>query len=430
MHDPTRVPRPPRRVSRRATLARLGIAGLALAAPLGAGEFRLALDAEVGARSYGDYRNADADGERADVGTAGLALELGYLGTRVELAGGYRPSFQRLLQDSSSDATTHALELGLVGHLGHRTELTLHERLHQGEQLDLVAAVEPETLGVGRGDQLRHAFAAGLEHRASERWRWRLEAEQRVERWDERDFADAETMGAGGSVFWSLRPQRAIGLHVGARRSHLDGRHAGDVLLADSSYSADVGRNGRLRVVAGAFRLDQTGVGGAADSSRSGWRGSLSANGRHVAGGWHAGYRREVTTAGGLGQFVTIDQLNGGLAMGWWNRLDAGLSASYSRAEALTTRDERLDLLAVHLHGDLRILDRLWLTAGVSWLDQSSGFAGLDDLGFARYRIGLRMSLIDAGDARLVTATQAVGEEWHTLPSATTPGAAAAEPRR
>jgi hypothetical protein len=202
------------------------------------------------------------------------------------------------------------------------------------------------------------------------------------------------------------------------------------VLLADGSYATDLGRSTRLRLVAGAFRLDQAGVAGAADTTRSGWRGSLSASGRRSAGGWHAGYRRDVTTAGGLGQFVTIDQLNGGVAMGWWNRLDVGLGASYSRAEALTTRDERLDLLAVHLHGGLRIVDRVWLTAGVSWLDQSSGFAGLDDLGFARYRIGLRVGLIDAGDAHLVTATQAVGEEWHSLPATTTPGAAAREPGR
>jgi hypothetical protein len=430
-----------------------------VAAPAGAGDLRVLLEAEAGVRSDGNYTQTaqvDAPGldQDEDLARAGFNLHLSYELPRWNLALGYSPSYEWTLgTDTSAHGTTHRLDLGLTGNLTRRLEMRARERLLSSPGLDLYAPfTQVETIAVTRrGDQLTHSFDLALDQELTRRTSLLLGATHTLRTFESGDLSDTETLSARVGAGFDLAEDRrvdalaTIGYYdFGEDRRTLPGTRGrnreADVQTLGVAYQQPVWRDGRFRVEAGLFSVSSTRVVLVAspqgtspedevvreeDERNTGWRGVLELSRQRELFGWNLAYRHDVSAGVGLGRPTEVDDAFAGVSVRLGRRLILGLDGNASRHQDLSDNGNVSDGPVLTEADRHRLVESVAGTARLSWnfstvarlhggysrIWQESRVEPFEDLSYARYFLGLAVQLYRSGEEPLDPARQGEPED-------------------
>ena len=439
-------------------LLALSIAGLAL--PASAGDLRVVLEAEGGVRSDGNYDQVERldgleDEGEENVARAGFNLRLSYDLPRWNLALGYFPSYEWVLDNASVNGTTHRLDLGLSGNVTRRLEMQVREQLLSSPGLDLYSpflAAEPLAV-TRRGDQLTHSLDIGLRQTLTRRTSLLLGATHTLRTFEEEDFSDTETLAARIGTGIELAEDRRLdflataGNYEFGDRAGLGGNtplvggdqieREADVQTLGVAWQQPFFRDGRFRVEAGMFAVDSTRtilvpdpIDGEPtpvdeDLDETGWRGALSLSRQLQVLGWSLGLRHDVSAGAGIGRVTEMDSAFAGLSANVGRQLILGLDGSFSRHDDLEAdRESATDPVVVVVPED-RILESAAGTARFSWgfstiarlnggysrVWQESRVAPFEDLSYSRYFVGLAIQLYRTGEEPMDPARQEEPED-------------------
>lgn len=436
----------------------LSFAGLAL--PASAGDLRVILEAEGGVRNDGNYdqvERLDGSGleeEREEnVARAGFNLRLSYELPRWNLALGYFPSYEWVLDDADINGTTHRLDLGLTGNVTRRLEMQVRERLLSSPGLDLYSpflAAEPLAV-TRRGDQLTHSLDVGLRQTLTRRTSLLLGATHTLRTFEEEDFSDTETLAARIGTGIELAEERRLDLLATAgnyefgdrERPFLGGdqiEREADVQTLGVAWQQPFFRDGRFRVEAGMFAVDSTRtilvpdpvnpentepIAVEENLDQTGWRGALSLSRQLQVLGWSLGLRHDVSAGVGLGRVTEMDSAFAGLSANVGRQLVLGLDGSFSRHDDLESDRESATGPVVVVVPEERILESAAGTARFSWgfstiarlnggysrIWQESRVAPFENLSYSRYFVGLAIQLYRSGEEPMDPARQEEPED-------------------
>lgn len=423
----------------------LALAAL-LAVPASAGDLRVVLEAEAGVRADGNYAQQVEDplveGEdEENLARAGFNLRLSYDLPRLSLALGYFPSYEWVLDNASVNGTTHRLDLGLIGNVTRRLEVSVRERLLSSPSLDLYSPfLSPEPLAVPRrGDQLTHSLDVGLRQGLTPRAALILGATHTLRTFESEDLSDTDTLSARIGVGFDLTEDRRLdaiatagNYDFGSRRrfGRDETAREADVQTFGLSWQQPFFRDGRFRVEGGLFAVDSTRTllvpaseeGGEPvelqeDFEQTGWRAAVELFRQLETFGWNLGYRHDVSAGVGLGRAAEVDSAFAGVSTNFGRRLVLGLDGNFSRHQDLEDEDESVvipdvpeDRLVESAAGTARLS---WafstiarLTGGYSHVWQESRVAPFEDLSYSRYFLGLAIQLYRSGEEPVDPARQ------------------------
>lgn len=414
------------------------------ARPAGAGEFRFILEGEAGFVDDGNYAQVDQDqvlrGEQ--LGRVGANLRLSYEMERLNLALGYSPFYERSIDggdggdEGEVSGTYHRLDLGLVGDLTRRLTLGVRERLQKSPNLDLYApAVTPDTVAVSRrGDQLAHSLDVTVNHAVTRRAGLLLGATHTLRTFEEDDLFDSESLGARIGAAFNLMNDRTIDATAGLARFEYENDGEADVGSLGVAYGRELGRDGRLRVEAGAWSVESTervrlvpvepepepepGVEpepeiptGFQTFEETGWRGGLQYSYGRERVRWALGYSHDVAPGTGLGRTVEADNLFAGVSTSIGRRWTLGLDASASRQSDLRdnadldldtgsngSNDSNTEFAAGTARFGWTLAQAVRLTGGYSRVWQESRTELFEDLSYDRFFLGLAVRIYSTGE--------------------------------
>lgn len=425
----------------------LALLASGVAAPASAGDFRVVLETEGSVRSDGNYDQVERpagleDEGEENVARAGFNLRLSYQMPRWNLAMGYSPSYEWVLDNSEVHGTTHRLDLGLTGNLTRRLEMQVRERLLSSPGLDLYSpflGAEPAAV-TRRGDQLTHALDVGLTQELTRRTALLLGAAHTLRTFESEDFSDTETLAARIGVGVELAKDRRLdvlataGTYDFGERTHPLGgglfdqtERQADVQTLGVGWQQPFLRDGRFRVEAGMFNLSSTRtvlIGEPPleptlvdeDFEQTGWRGLLELSRQLELFGWSLGARHDVSAGVGLGRATEMDSAFAGVSTTLGRRLVLGLDGSFSRHDDLENDQGSVVTAAP----ESRILESSagtarfsWsfstiarLTGGYSRIWQQSRDEPFEDLSYSRYFLGLALQLHRTGEEPMDPARQ------------------------
>lgn len=385
-----------------------------LAAPAAAGDLRVVLEAEGGVRNDGNFDQVERLGEpglgdagEENVARAGFNLRLSYELPRWNLALGYSPSYEWILDNAGANGTTHRLDLGLTGNVTRRLEMQIRERLLSSPGLDLYSpflAAEPVAVA-RRGDQLTHSLDVGLTQTLTRRTSLLLGATHTLRTFEDEDFSDTETLAARIGAGIELAEDRRLDFlatagsyEFGERSTVLGDRSEGeaDVQTLGVAWQQPFLRDGRFRVEGGMFAVDSTEV------DETGWRGALELSRQLEVLGWSLGLRHDVSAGVGLGRTTEVDNAFAGLSVNVGRQLVLGMDGSFSRHDDLEADLEDEDRVLESAAGTARFS---WgfstiarLNGGWSRVWQESRVAPFEDLSYSRYFLGLALQLYRTGE--------------------------------
>lgn len=412
-------------VSKRRGAAWLSLA--MLASPAGAGEFRFILEGEAGVVDDGNYAQVDQDqvlrGEQ--LGRVGANLRLSYERERLNLALGYSPFYERSLEEGEVSGTSHRLDLGLEGNLNRRLTLGVRERLQKSPNLDLYApAVSPDTVAVSRrGDQLAHSLDVTFNQVVTRRASMLLGATHTLRTFEEDDLFDSESLGARIGAAFNLTDDRSVDATAGLARFEYEDDGEADVGSLGVAYARELGRDGRLRVEAGAWSVESTERVRRIPTEpepepeiptefqtfeETGWRGGLQYSYGRERVRWALGYSHDVAPGTGLGRTVEADNLFASVSTSMGRRWTLGLDANASRQSDLregagsdldgSSNDSNTEFAAGTARLGWALAQAVRLTGGYSRVWQESRTELFEDLSYDRFFLGLAVRLYSTGE--------------------------------
>lgn len=397
----------------------LALLASGVAAPASAGDFRVVLETEGSVRSDGNYDQVERpdgleDEGEENVARAGLNLRLSYQLPRWNLAMGYFPSYEWVLDNSEVHGTTHRLDLGLTGNLTRRLEMQVRERLLSSPGLDLYSpflAAEPVAV-TRRGDQLNHALDVGLTQSLTRRTAVLLGATHTLRTFESEDFSDTETLAARIGVGVELAEDRRLDVlatagtyDFGGSPAEPAGREA-DVQTLGAGWQQPFLRDGRFRVEAGLFNLAPD-----EGSEQTGWRGAMELSRQLELFGWSLGARHDVSAGAGLGRATEVDSAFAGLSTNVGRQLVLGLDGSFSRHDDLENESRILESSAGTARFSWSFSTLARLTGGYSRIWQESRIEPFEDLSYSRYFLGLALQLYRSGEEPMDPARQEEPED-------------------
>lgn len=426
-------------------LCLVGALSILIALPASAGELRVLLEAEGGVRSDGNYaqvsRPEAAELESDNLARGGFNLKLSYDLPRLDLALGYSPAYEWVLDDTSVTGTSHRLNLGLTANLSRRLDLSVRERLMKSRGLDLYSpfTAPEETAVPRRGDLLTHALDVAFDQQLTRRMSLVLGAAHTLRTFDEdepglRPLRDTETLAARLGGAWEMAEDHRIEALAGLAFFDFGGAQApipgqtprsetreADVRTLGIAYRRPLARDGQLRAEAGTFWIESLRRSPGDESeplletedSDSGFRGGLEASWQREIWGWNLGYRHDISAGLGLGRATVADSAFAGVSANLGRRIILGLDGNYARHRDLDGdaglpedpddfEEREPDTLTEFAAGTFRAS---WafsqvarLTGGYSQVWQESRVAPYEDLSYPRYFLALAVRLYSTGE--------------------------------
>jgi hypothetical protein len=410
---------------------RIGLVGLLpllLAVPAQAqqpGRLNVVLEGEAGARDDGNYGLQQDQGlqQSRTVGRAGFNLQLSYALERLSLALGYSPYYERTLDGSGLNGTTHRLDFGLVGDLNRRLRLNVRENLISTPDVDLYAPVTtPETTVVTRhGNQLSHLLDVSLDQTFSRHASMVLGVTHSLRRYEDPNLYDSETLGGRLGAAFELARGSRVEAALGVARYDYRQRGSSDVRTVGVAYGTDLGRDNHLRLEAGAYSEDSTlrPVNGftAVRESDTGWRGGLQFARDERLFHWSLGASHDISPGAGLGRAVTADNAFLGLSTAIGRRLTLGLDGNVSRQRDLPhqgvsegpagtgDRQTLTEFAAGTARAGWSFAPAFRLEGGYSRIWQRAQVAPFANLSYSRYYVNLAFRIYSSGETPLEPAS-------------------------
>lgn len=405
-----------------------------LARPAGAGELRVTLDGEAGVRSdsnYGQVEQTDEDVENRELARAGLNLNLSWNQLdRWQLAVGYSPSYERSLDDAELSGTAHRLDVAVRGDLTRLLSLQARGRLLSTPNLDLYQpVVAGEAIAVPRrGDQLLYSADVSLNHELTRRLSIVGGAQASERRFDDPALFDSDTRGGHLGAAWRWAEEHTFDVTASSSVFSYENGRETDVQTLTLGYERPLGRNVRLALEGGAFRVEASEPGRpvlvpeptdptdptdpsdftTTEETKTGWRGGIRFSQALQLFNWDAGYRHDVAPGFGLGRESKVDTGFVGVSTTVGRRLTLGLDANAARHRDL--QDDRNDLGTDANARDLEfaagtarlswaVFPSIRLSGGYSRIWQSSKVEPFEDLSYDRYFLGLAFTIFSRGEA-------------------------------
>jgi hypothetical protein len=390
---------------------------LLLSCPAGAqpGRLNVLLEGEAGIRNDGNYGPRQDPSLRQDraVGRVGFNLGLSYALQRLNLALGYSPSYDRVLDSAGLSGTTHRLDFGLIGDLSRRSRLNLREELLSTPDVDLYAPVgTPQTTVVTRrGRQLSHLLDVSLDQELSRRASLVIGATQSLRRYQDPNLSDDQTLGARLGAGFELARGGRIEATAGVSRYDYKERGDSDVRTAGIAWATGIGRDNHLRLEGGGYSVDSNtrrpeGPARFERQSDTGWRGGIQlAQDRQLFHG-SLGASHDISPGAGLGRAVTADNASLAVSTAVGRRLILGLDGNASRQRDLdqggAAGSRSSGSLTEFAAGTARVgwsfAPAVRLEGGYSRIWQRSRVETLANLSYARYYVNLAFRLYDSGE--------------------------------
>jgi hypothetical protein len=409
----------------------LSLAGLLLpfllAHPAGAqqGRLNVVLEADAGVRNDGNYGGQQDLELREDrtVGRAGFNLQLSYALERLNLALGYRPSYDWDINNNNNDRSdlsgiTHRLDFGLVGDLNRQLRLNVRESLLSTPDVDLYAPVTtPETTVVThRGNQLSHTFDVSLDQTLSRHGLLLIGLTHSLRRYEDAGLVDSETIGGRLGAGFDLSRWGRIEANLGVSRYDYRDRGESDARTIGVAWASNLGRDNHLRVEVGTYSVDSTleRPGDPVARERqtdNGFRGGFQFAQDRRLFHWALGASHDISPGAGLGRAVTADNAFAGASTSIGRRLTLGLDGNVSRQRDLDhegtdpafgdSRSSLTEFAAGTARAGWSFAPAFRLEGGYSRIWQRARVEPFANLSYARYYVNLAFRIYDSGTAPL-----------------------------
>jgi hypothetical protein len=408
----------------------LSLAGLLLpfllAHPAGAqqGRLNVVLEADAGVRNDGNYGEQQDPALREDqtLGRAGFNLQLSYALERLNLALGYRPSYDWSLSNNNdgSDLSglTHRLDFGLVGDLNRQLRLNVRESLLSTPDVDLYAPVTtPETTVVThRGNQLSHTFDVSLDQTLSRHGLLLIGLTHSLRRYQDAGLVDSETIGGRLGAGFDLARWGRIEANLGVSRYDYRDRGESDARTIGVAWASNLGRDNHLRVEVGTYSVDSTLQSPSDPLARerqtdNGFRGGFQFAQDRRLFHWSLGASHDISPGAGLGRAVTADNAFAGLSTSVGRRLTLGLDGNVSRQRDLDregtgsslgdSRTSLTEFAAGTARAGWSFAPAFRLEGGYSRIWQRARVEPFANLSYSRYYLNLAFRIYDSGTTPL-----------------------------
>lgn len=407
----------------------IALAGLLLpflfAHPAGAqpGRLNVVLEADAGVRNDGNYGDQQDPALRQDrtLGRAGFDLQLSYALERLNLALGYRPSYDWSLNnnDDGSDlsGTTHRLDFGLIGDLNRQLRLNVRESLLSTPDVDLYAPVTSTetTVVTHRGNQLSHTLDVSLDQTLSRHGLLLIGVTHSLRRYQDAGLSDSETIGGRLGAGFDLARRGRIEGNLGISRYDYGDRGEADARTLGVAWASDLGRDNHLRLEVGTYSVDSTLRSPSDPLARErqtddGWRGGLQFAQDRRLFHWSLGASHDISPGAGLGRAVTADNAFLGLSTSVGRRLTLGLDGNVSRQRDLDreatgspgdSRSSLTEFAAGTARAGWSFAPSFRLEGGYSRIWQRARVEPFANLSYARYYVNLAFRIYDSGTAPL-----------------------------
>ena len=392
-----------------------------LACPAGAqqGRLNVVLEAEAGVRNDGNYGSQQDPALRQDrtLGRAGFNLQLSYALERLNLALGYSPSYDWVLNNdngSNLSGTTHRLDFGLVGDLNRQLRLNVRESLLSTPDVDLYAPVTTSetTVVTHRGNQLSNTLDVSLDQTLSRHGLLLIGVTHSLRRYQDAGLSDSETIGGRLGAGFDLARRGRIEANLGVSRYDYRDRGEADARTLGVAWASDLGRDNHFRVEVGSYSVDSTlrRPGDPAARERqtdNGWRGGLQFAQDRRLFHWSLGASHDISPGAGLGRAVTADNAFLGLSTSVGRRLTLGLDGNVSRQRDLAregtdpafgdSRSSLTEFAAGTARAGWSFSPAFRLEGGYSRIWQRARVEPFANLSYARYYVNLAFRIYDSG---------------------------------
>jgi hypothetical protein len=397
-----------------------------------AGQLRVLLEAEAGARSDGNYdvRNGpDVTGASSSAGSrstgrGGFNLNLSYTLRRLDFALEYSPFYEQDLNrregTDSLSGLTHRLNLAANAALSERSSLHLSERLLSSPTFTLYGPTLTETVvAPRRGNELYQDFDSELDTNWTRRTVTFLGASQSLHRFADPALSNSRGVGGRAGLRFQLDAERNLEVKAEASSYRFTGLSS-NVVEATAALAKIFGHGSALRLELGGFTASSQPAANRPSLRSSGIEGDLQLTHQRERLRWDGELRHGIAPGVGIGRPVGLDSAVVGVST-LGRRTTLGFSASAARsrdfanlaqlepaAEQRSDRHDRrlVDFVAATLDASWSFADRGRLHGEVSRVWQTSSLAAFDNVSYNRYFLGIALALYKTGETPLHPASQ------------------------
>jgi len=391
-----------------------------------AGQLRVLLEAEAGARSDGNYDVRDTTGAAATTGSrstgrGGFNLNLSYALRRLDLALEYSPFYEQDLNrregTDSLSGLTHRLNLAANAALSERSRLHLSERLLSSPTFTLYGPTLGETVvAPRRGNELYQDFDSELDTDLTRRTAFFLGASESLHRFADPALSDSRGVGGRTGLRFQLDAERNLEIKAVASSFRFTGLTS-DVVEATAALAKIFGHGSALRLELGGFAVRSQPAADRPSLTSNGVEGDFQLTHQRERLRWDGELRHGIAPGVGIGRPVVLDSAVVGVST-LGRRTTVGLSASAARsrdfanlAQLQSAEEQRsdrrlVDFVAATLDASWSFADRGRLHGEVSRVWQTSSLAAFDNVSYNRYFLGIALAVYKTGETPLHPASQ------------------------
>lgn len=406
---------------------------------LAAGQLRAVLEAEGGLRSEDNYGQIEKTGDGESrlrsqsvlFGQGGFNLNLSYTKERLDLALIYSPFYEGTLNHKDVgriSGVTHRLSFGLTGQLSRRSTLRLSESFVSSPTLALFGPTLQNTLVVPRrGNELLDTTDAELDTDLTRSVVLLVGGDGFVRRFDDPSLVDTRGVDGFAGLRFHLNEEHDLEVRGGTSFYRLGPGISSHVTTGTAAYMATFSRGSVLRIELGGYSLTNDGVVGG-QRRTNGVQGSLNLTREGQLYRGQASLSHGIAPGVGIAQPVVLDNAFLGLST-VGRRFNWSLGVNGARSSDVAGRREvNPPVDATHTNGS-RLVDFAAGTVDLSWsfagrgrlhggysrVWQRSEVAGLGNVSFNRFFLGLGLVIYSTGETPKVPGEQGVENvEPHT----------------